>query len=183
MYGIRVKTLGGQLLHSTTTGTILNLDKPTIIWSSGLGPCAFSYGSGYSANATYVIEILGPNDSVKCSVQKTFSCCPRTTPIASGKAVVQDEKPILLTTGGLLTYATIEAGTLRYSLSNNGDATPATIRLLALSGDVLFQQETNLAKGSSSIGEIDVSQLASGSYYLIVQTSLWLTSRQVIIIR
>ncbi|MFN8359424.1 MAG: T9SS type A sorting domain-containing protein [Candidatus Kapaibacterium sp.] len=183
VYGIRVKTLGGTTLH-TMTGSPLNLDSPKIIWSDNLGGCGIDMETGKMAvkSATYIIEVLDSAQAVKCSVQKTFECC-FTTANASKRGALEEEQPQQLANNGIITETKIDGTVLRYTIVNNGEAAiPATIRLSGLTGDAILQRTVKLAKANNA-GEFDVSKLASGTYFLTVQTNNWQTTRQISIIR
>jgi hypothetical protein len=82
----------------------------------------------------------------------------------------------------MIAEATIEGGSLRYTIKNNGDALVATLRLTSLKGDIILQQNRTIPKGNS-LGELPITQLSSGSYYFSVQTDLWQTAQQIVIVR
>jgi len=93
------------------------------------------------------------------------------------------EKQIVeLTSGGQITDAVAVGTALQYTVKNNGDIIPAFIRFSDLSGNVIFQNQINLAKQNTA-GEFNISHLAAGTYFLSVQTDLWQTSLQVFIVK
>jgi hypothetical protein len=186
VYGFRIKSSTGVILHTTTTGSVLNLDKQTLIWTESLGGCVGLLLNGeLVANCkTYTIEVLGPNDpqgnpTVKCSVQKEFCCC---NPQQNNSKKTFEVETQELSSGGRIAETTIEGDNLRYTIKNNGDALAATLRLTSLKGDILMEQKRSVAKGNS-VGEFNISQFSSGVYYLSIQTDLWQTTRQIVIVR
>jgi len=186
VYGIRIKS-GTTTLHTTTTGVVLNLDWPTQIWLDKLANCGVSLETGeLVANCrTYTIEILGPNDSfgnptVKCSVEKEFCCCKPRIPDASKLSLEEETKE--LPSGGIITDATITGSLVHYTVKNNGDAINATLQLSSLTGNIILQKQINLITGNN-INELDISKISSGTYFLNIQTDLWQTARQIIIVK
>lgn len=190
-YGIRIKSSTGTILHTTTTGAILNLDSPTQIWSSQLSNNCESnvlYEPGTpipSSCDTFTIEILGPNlpngsPSIKCSVEKEFCCCWRLYPDLSKKSL--ESKPVELHSGGMITDTRIIGNILQYTIKNNGEIIDASVQFSDLKGNIITRKQINLTKENNE-GELDIPKLPSGSYFLNVQTDLWQTSRQIVIIK
>lgn len=184
VFGIRVKDTNGVVLHTTdSTGTPLNLDRSTVIWSGDLGDCPTSDVPGYLNKAYYTIEILDSLGAVKCSAADSFRCC-YSSGISSAKEAMHDEPeaPVELAGGGVITAATVVGRKLEYSVLNKGEAIRAEMRLVSMKGSVMLDFTGELAGGMNT-GELDISRLASGAYYLVVQTSRWQTSRQILVVR
>jgi hypothetical protein len=184
VFGVRIKSGSGDTLYTLNPQSQpLNLDKPKQIWHKNVGNCGIVVETGQPtfSDVGYTIEILDSLGAVKCSVKDTVHCCYKI-PDANKSTLHDEPSPTLLAVGGMIAEATIEGGSLHYLIKNNGDALFGTLRLTSLKGDVVLQQNRTLPKGNS-LGELPITQLSSGTYYFSIQTDLWQTAQQIVIVR
>ena len=185
VFGVRVRYgAGGDTVYTLSPQTTpLNLDIPKQIWYKDLGSCGIVLETGlpYPAAEEFTIEILDSLGAVKCTVKDTIFCCPVQS-VASKSALDEEVKPIPMTVGGIITETTASSSSLRFVIKNMGDALHANIRLTDIKGSILLKQSNTLPKDISA-GELDISKLPSGTYFLSVQTDLWQRTQQVVIIK
>ncbi len=183
VFGVRIKDSNGDTLYTLSPqGTALNLNTPKQIWEENLGGCPNSSApNSYGIVRAYEIEILDSTGTIQCSVKDTIRCC-YLIEVPFKPNLEEEPAPIPLSVGGIFSETKVEGNTLHYSIKNMGDDLHATIKLSDLKGNALLQRQVNLPKGNSA-GEFDISQLASGTYFLSVQTDLWQTTRQIVIVR
>ncbi len=185
VFGVRLMGDNGDTLYTLNPQSqALNLDKPKQIWYHNLGACAIVFGTGQPSlsDEAFIIEILDSTGTVKCTVRDTIHCCIQQSSPSKSSHEDNTPEPVELPLGGMITQTSIVGNTLNYSLKNMGDALGATIRLSDLKGNALLQRQVNLPKSNSS-GEFDITQLANGTYFLSVQSDLWQTARQIVIVR
>ncbi len=182
---IRIKE-GAITRHITdSTGTAMDLSQETVIWEDDLGTsCPQSLTPGYQRSATYTIEFLDSTGTVLCPVTKTFQCCYSSGVSSGSKMGMQEQSKNIkeLTSGGAITNAVLNGKRLQYTVQNKGETIPAKVQIIGLSGEV-FQTVQSELKNGTNAGEMDISRLPNGTYYISVQTSLWQTSKQIIIMK
>lgn len=190
VFGVRIRKAADSLImHSTgTSGTPLDLDDYTYIWEDDLGSdCPQSLTPGYQVSRTYIIEFLDSTGAVKCSTQKTFQCCYSSGGPSSSKQgtiEVSTQKQTSLSIGGSLTNITLDAKHLRYTFTNydEQDNGRAWIALVDIRGQKVIEKPIALRPGTNS-GDIDIMGIHNGTYYLVLRTDKWQTSKQCSIIK
>lgn len=190
VFGVRIRKAADSLImHSTgTSGTPLDLDDYTYIWEDDLGSdCPQSLTPGYQKSRTYIIEFLDSTGAVKCSTQKTFQCCYSSGgPSSSKQGTIEEstQKQTSLSIGGSFTNITLDAKHLRYTFTNydEQDNGRAWIALVDIRGQKVIEKPIALRPGTNS-GDIDIMGIHNGTYYLVLRTDKWQTSKQCSIIK
>lgn len=84
--------------------------------------------------------------------------------------------------GGTITNAYPEGKRLHCTINNKSAADYANLQIVGVKGEVIMSLSRELYSGINT-AELDISRIASGVYYLVVQTQNWQTSRQIVITR
>ena len=190
VFGVRIrKAQDSMIMHSTgTSATPLDLDDYTYIWEDDLGSdCPQSVNPGYQKSRTYIIEFLDSTGAVKCSTQKTFQCCYSSGSPGNQKMGTTQEatdKPKQITIGGAFTSLTLDAKYLHYTFINNDEHENgrAWIALVDMRGQKVIEKPLSLRSGTT-MGDLDISNIVNGTYYLVLRTDRWQTSKQCSILK
>lgn len=190
VFGVRIrKAQDSMIMHSTgTSATPLDLDDYTYIWEDDLGSdCPQSVNPGYQKSRTYIIEFLDSTGAVKCSTQKTFQCCYSSGSPGNQKMGTTQEatdKPKQMTIGGAFTSLTLDAKYLHYTFINNDEQENgrAWIALVDMRGQKVIEKPLSIRSGTT-MGDLDISNIVNGTYYLVLRTDRWQTSKQCSILK